>query len=83
MLGSLYSAVNGLKTHQQKMDVVGNNISNVSTYGYKASRMTFRDSFYETLQAASRTGATVGGTNPRQLGHGAIAGSSLDRKSVV
>lgn len=75
MLGSLYSAVNGLKTHQQKMDVVGNNISNVSTYGYKASRMTFRDSFYETLQAASRTGATVGGTNPRQLGHGAIAGS--------
>ena len=42
MLGSLYSAVNGLKTHQQKMDVVGNNISNVSTYGYKASRMTGR-----------------------------------------
>jgi flagellar hook protein FlgE len=67
----MYSAVSGLQSHQTKMDVIGNNIANVNTYGYKANRATFSDVFYQTKRAASSPTATMGGTNPSQLGYGA------------
>ncbi len=70
MVKSLYSGVTGLKTHQQKMDVIGNNIANVNTTGYKTSVVTFSDVYYQTKKTASGTTATLGGTNPRQIGYG-------------
>ncbi len=70
MVKSLYSGVTGLKTHQQKMDVIGNNIANVNTTGYKSSVVTFSDVYYQTKKTASGTTATLGGTNPRQIGYG-------------
>lgn len=75
MVRSLYSGVAGMVTHQSKMDVIGNNISNVSTYGYKSSRATFRDVYYQTSSSASSATATSGGTNPTQIGYGAKLGS--------
>ena len=70
MMRSLYSGVAGLKTHQTKMDVIGNNISNVNTVGFKASQVIFKDVLYQTTQ--SSTGATEksGGTNAKQIGLG-------------
>ena len=75
MVRSLYSGVAGMISHQGKMDVVGNNISNVSTYGYKHSRATFRDVYYQTSKAASEATATSGGVNPTQIGYGSKLGS--------
>lgn len=69
MMRSLYSGVAGLRTHQTRMDVVGNNISNVNTYAYKSQRATFRDLYYQTLRGASS------GKNGMQLGYGAQVGS--------
>lgn len=77
MLGSMYSAVSGLSAHQTKMNVIGNNIANVNTYGYKASRVTFSDVFYQTINGASAPTTNGGGTNPTQLGYGAKV-SSID-----
>lgn len=71
MLGSMYSAVTGLAAHQTKMNVIGNNIANVNTYGFKASRVTFSDVFYQTINGASGPTANSGGINPTQLGYGA------------
>ncbi len=70
MVKSLYSGVTGLKTHQQKMDVIGNNIANVNTTGFKTSVVTFSDVYYQTKKTASGTTATLGGTNPTQVGYG-------------
>ena len=75
MLRSLYSGVAGMTTHQTRMDVIGNNISNVSTYGYKSSRATFRDVYYQTTNAASSATALRGGTNAAQVGYGTALGS--------
>lgn len=75
MLGSMYSAVSGLSAHQTKMNVIGNNIANVNTYGFKASRVTFADVFYQTMGSASTPSAERGGTNPTQLGYGAKVNS--------
>lgn len=75
MLGSMYSAVSGLSAHQTKMNVIGNNIANVNTYGFKASRVTFSDVFYQTMNGASAPTASSGGTNPTQLGYGAKVNS--------
>ncbi len=66
---SLYSGVAGLRTHQTKMDVVGNNIANVNTYAYKSQRATFRDMYYQTIRSSSY------GVNATQLGYGAQVGS--------
>ncbi|QOX63951.1 flagellar hook-basal body complex protein [Anoxybacterium hadale] len=77
MLGSMYSAVSGLSAHQTKMNVIGNNIANVNTYGFKASRVTFSDVFYQTINGASAPTTNGGGTNPTQLGYGAKV-SSID-----
>ena len=75
MLGSLYSAVSGLSAHQTRMNVVGNNIANINTYGFKSSRVTFTDVFYQTIGNASASSATDGGTNPTQLGYGSQVNS--------
>lgn len=75
MVRSLYSGVAGMVSHQTKMDVIGNNISNVSTYGYKSSRATFRDVYYQTNNTAMAATPTSGGTNPTQIGYGAKLGS--------
>ena len=75
MLGSMYSAVSGLQAHQTKMNVIGNNIANVNTYGFKASRVTFTDVFYQTINGASAPLGEKGGTNPNQMGYGARVNS--------
>jgi flagellar hook protein FlgE len=71
---SLFSAVSGLRTHQTRMDVIGNNIANVNTPGYKSSRVTFQEVFSQTLRGASSPSgsstAERGGTNPMQVGLG-------------
>lgn len=71
MMRSLFSGVSGLKVHQTKMDVIGNNIANVSTYGFKSSRTTFKDTFYQTVRGAASESENHGGTNPSQVGYGA------------
>ncbi|MGN0375953.1 MAG: flagellar hook-basal body complex protein, partial [Butyrivibrio sp.] len=74
MMRALYSGVAGLKSHQTKMDVIGNNIANVNTIGFKSQSVTFSDVLYQTTQSASganeETGA--GGTNAKQIGLGSI-----------
>ncbi|WP_294160212.1 flagellar hook protein FlgE [uncultured Selenomonas sp.] len=71
MIRSLFSSVSGLKTHQTRMDVIGNNIANVNTTGFKSSRATFSDTLYQTMTGASSPdGAMRGGTNPKQVGLG-------------
>ena len=77
MMRSLYSGVSGLKNHQTRMDVVGNNISNVNTTGFKSSRVTFSDTLSQTLSGASAPAETIGGTNPKQIGLGSSV-SSID-----
>ena len=77
MMRSLFTGVAGLRTHQTKMDVIGNNIANVNTTAYKSMSVTFRDLMYQTTQAASgpnpETG--VGGVNARQIGLGVKTGA--------
>ncbi len=75
MMRSLYSGITGLRNHQTRMDVIGNNISNVNTAGYKASRVVFKDIYSQTLSPASGNAATVGGTNPKQVGLGSSIAS--------
>lgn len=70
MMSSLFSAVSGMKNHQTRMDVLGNNISNVNTIGFKAGRVTFQDQLSQTLQGASSASGNRGGTNPSQKGLG-------------
>lgn len=70
MVKSLYSGVSGLKTHQQRMDVIGNNIANVNTTGYKTNVVTFSDIYYQTKRSPSGTTSSLGGVNPRQVGYG-------------
>lgn len=72
MMRSLSSGVTGLRSHQTKMDVIGNNIANVNTYGFKSSRTTFADVYYQNLGGASKgTTGVQGGKNPTQIGYGA------------
>lgn len=79
MLYSMFSAVSGLRAHQRKMDIIGNNIANVNTIGFKGSRATFGEVFSKTLESA--TGADndtgKGGKNPMQLGLG-ISVNAID-----
>lgn len=78
MMRSLYSAVSGLKTHQTKMDVIGNNISNVNTVAFKSSSVTFSSIMYQTLSGASGANAEAGtgGVNAKQVGLGVTTGST-------
>ena len=77
MMRSLSSGVAGLKAHQTKMDVIGNNIANVNTVGYKAQRVTVKDSFYQTLSSATDSSTMSGGTNAAQVGYGSAV-STID-----
>lgn len=75
MLRSLNSGVSGLKGFQTKLDVIGNNIANVNTVGFKKGRVVFEDLFSQTVKAATRPTAETGGTNPIQVGLGVRVGS--------
>jgi flagellar hook protein FlgE len=77
MMRSLFSGVSGLKVHQTKMDVIGNNISNVNTIGFKSSSVTFSDVFYQTTQSASGPNTATGttGRNAMQIGLGSNVAS--------
>ena len=77
MMRSLFSGVAGLRTHQTKMDVIGNNIANVNTTGYKSQSVTFRDLMYQTTQSASGANAEtgLGGINAKQIGLGVTTGA--------
>ncbi len=70
MMRSLYSGVAGLQNHQIRMDVLGNNISNVNTIGFKKGRVNFQDMLSQTMAGASRPTGEVGGVNPKQVGLG-------------
>lgn len=74
---ALWAGVSGLKNHQTRMDVIGNNIANVNTVGFKSSRVTFQDMLSQTIQGAGAPSGTVGGTNPIQIGMG-MAVASVD-----
>lgn len=75
MMRSLYSGVSGLKNHQTRMDVIGNNIANVNTVGYKKSRVVFKDAFYQATRGASAPTTERGGINPMAVGLGATLAS--------
>ncbi|KQV07953.1 flagellar hook protein FlgE [Leifsonia sp. Root112D2] len=70
MLRSLYSGISGLRSHQTMLDVTGNNIANVNTTGFKSSSTQFQDTLSQLQQGASGPQATIGGTNPAQVGLG-------------
>lgn len=77
MTGAMYAAISGLKTHMNKLNVIGNNIANVNTYGYKTQRAIFSDSIYATTRSGSDGTAAVGAINPSQIGYG-VEMSSVD-----
>ncbi|MFZ4618380.1 MAG: flagellar hook protein FlgE [Rectinemataceae bacterium] len=70
MLRSLFSGVAGLQNHQVRMDVVGNNIANVNTTGFKKGRVNFQDLLYQQMAGASKPNGDVGGVNPKEIGLG-------------
>ncbi|HWO97860.1 MAG TPA: flagellar basal body rod protein FlgG [Bacillus sp. (in: firmicutes)] len=70
MLRSMYSGISGMKNFQVKLDVIGNNISNVNTYGFKKGRTTFKDMVSQQISGASAPGNGQGGVNPKQVGLG-------------
>ena len=70
MMRSLYAGVSGLQNHQTRMDVIGNNISNVNTTGFKRGRVDFQDMISQQLSGASRPTEEVGGVNPKEVGLG-------------
>ncbi len=77
MVRSMYSGVAGMKANQNRMDVIGNNIANSNTYGFKSGRATFRDMYYQQFRGASAGTQTRGGINPSSIGYGAQL-SSID-----
>lgn len=77
MMRSLFTAVSGLKNHQTRMDVIGNNIANVNTTGFKSGRVTFADTLSQTLSGSSSPNGTTGGVNAKQIGLG-MAVASVD-----
>jgi flagellar hook protein FlgE len=78
MMRSLYSGVSGLKNHQIRMDVIGHNVSNVNTHGYKAERVNFMDLLSQELSGASEPKENIGGINPQQVGLGSLI-ASIDK----
>lgn len=70
MTGAMYAAIAGLKTHMSKMNVIGNNIANVNTNGYKSQRTVFKDAMYTMYRSGSDGTTTTGGRNPAQVGYG-------------
>ncbi|MBS4193989.1 flagellar basal body rod protein FlgG [Lederbergia citri] len=70
MIRSMYSGISGMKNFQTKLDVIGNNIANVNTYGFKKGRVTFKDMVNQTISGASGPSQGKGGINPKQVGLG-------------
>lgn len=70
LMRSLYAGVSGLRNHQVMMDVIGNNISNINTIGFKVGRVSFSETFAQTLRGTTQPLANLGGTNPMQVGLG-------------
>ena len=84
MTGSMYASIGGLKSHMQKLSVIGNNVANVNTQGYKTQRTVFRDTVYSTYRSGSDGTQVVGGKNPSQLGYGSsVASIDLDMSSAT
>ena len=75
MMRSLYSGVSGLQNHQIRMDVIGNNISNINTIGFKKGRVNFQDMLSQTMSGAARPTEELGGVNPKQVGLGMTVAS--------
>lgn len=75
MTGAMYAAIAGLRTHMQNLNVIGNNVANVNTYGYKSARSVFKTSLYTSLNGGSNGTTVMGGVNPSQIGYGATMGS--------
>jgi len=75
MMRALFAGVSGLRNHQTRMDVIGNNIANVNTVGFKGSRVTFKEAFFQVLRSASRGQGELGGLNPMEIGAGMNIGS--------
>lgn len=75
MTGAMYAAIAGLRTHMQNLNVIGNNVANVNTYGYKSARSVFETAIYTSLNGGSDGTAVRGGANPSQIGYGANMGS--------
>ena len=75
MSRALYSGLAGTRANQDRLDVIGNNLANANTVGFKQSRVTFYDTFYQTLSSGTGATATTGGTNPMQIGSGAGLGT--------
>lgn len=75
MLRSMFSGISGMKNFQTKLDVIGNNIANVNTYGYKKGRVTFKDTMSQTIAGASAAQDSRGGKNPMQVGLGSTLAS--------
>ncbi|HLK59815.1 MAG TPA: flagellar hook-basal body complex protein [Chthonomonadaceae bacterium] len=75
MFQAMFSGVSGLQAHQTALDVIGNNIANVDTIGFKAGRVTFQDQLSQTLRASSAPTADAGGQNPSQVGLGVALGA--------
>ena len=75
MMRSLYAGITGLRSHQTRMDVIGNNIANVNTIAYKTSRVVFQDIYSQTIKASSAPTTNNGGTNPQQIGLGTAVAS--------
>ena len=70
MTGAMYAAIAGLRTHMQNLNVIGHNVANVNTAGYKSQRAVFKTSLYTTLTGGSNGTTVMGGTNPSQIGYG-------------
>lgn len=85
MLRSMYSGISGMKNFQTKLDVIGNNIANVNTYGFKKGRVTFKDTMNQTISGASAAQNNKGGKNPMQVGLGSSMASidTIDTQSSL
>ena len=75
MMRSLYSGVSGLQNHQTRMDVIGNNISNVNTTGFKRGRVNFQDMISQQLSGAAKPTDEIGGVNAKEVGLGMTVAS--------
>lgn len=75
MLRAMDSAVAGLRAHQNKLDVIGHNIANVNTFGFKSQIYSFQEAMYQTTSASTGGTQTAGGTNAAQFGYGALMGT--------
>ncbi|MBT2637133.1 flagellar hook-basal body complex protein [Bacillus sp. ISL-39] len=85
MLRSMYSGISGMKNFQTKLDVIGNNIANVNTYGFKKGRVTFKDTMNQTISGASAAQNGKGGKNPMQVGLGSTIATidTIDTQSSL